>query len=131
MLKTAFPEAYPPPETAQRVSSDYDANGDYIFPDMQRRKDWHGKLPLDYITRNLEPECDTHMSNNLIPYQPTPYDIVPRKTKATVVSPARFEQNRAQFGEVETGGIRWSSTLADFMAKHYMRSEERRVGKEC
>jgi len=94
----------------------------FIFPiiNTQAGKDYHGSLPLDYVTRNLDPGCDTHVKNNLIPWQPTEYEHMPRKTLATVPKPQNFELNRSAFGEVPSKGVRYPDVLLDHMRRWYL-----------
>jgi len=74
----------------------------YNFPtiDTQSKRDYHGDLDLNFITRELDPPCDTHVTNNLVPWQPTTYSYFERKTLATKPVPSCFEKNRAAFGPV-------------------------------
>jgi len=92
------------------------------FPDMvtQAALDFHGTVPADYVTRNLDVPSSVFIKNTLLPWDGDGPEYFKRKTTSVNVSPYKFEANRAKFGPVTTDKIKLPVVLKDFMRTHYL-----------
>lgn len=94
----------------------------HSFPDMvtQAALDFHGTVPADYVTRNLDVSAGVFIKNTLLPWDGDGPSYFTRKTAAVDVSPYKFEANRAKFGPVVTEKIKAPIVLRDFIRTHYL-----------
>jgi len=96
---------------------------EFQFPDTfteSHRRDYHGDVEADYITRNLEPVCDMHVVNNLLEWNGDGPAYTERKTTQSDPSPLVFAKNRKRFGHLSRGHVRWPKEISSALRTHYL-----------